>query len=447
MIILILTKHLKFMQEKTLQKGESITPTTNLLIYHIVCRHSSATVPLRLDVPTPIVLETQELIQSAAGSSIFKSATEAALSMVQAQVSKLAQEIRHGMVTWKPPEPVNLLLPRNRDEELVVFELCLAARFQSLYQTACEGAPCATANGGSASSLTTTGSVDAGSGTAGGGNPALGDGYGAATQDQTAMALCLALATAYRYLSIPTSAGTGGGIQGGLDNQDSSSAGSGAGYSFRNSLFARSFENLTASALGSGSGVGSGSIGGGLSAAGSNLWMKVGYFGARMKQKQHSGHLFGSRKSKHSQKNHNLHERAFERVADCWVCGRLLWGLAPQGLACNNCNLSVHVKCKSNIRETCTKEGRRSAVLSHNGASVLTPTITSTLTETTAPLANSAAVTRVQSTVVQPSSTEMLAHASNGERSITDNLNMHQCSLSEFAYFQGLRSLLVIDLP
>lgn len=56
-------------------------------------------------MPTPVVLETQELIQSGAGTAIFQSATEAALSLVQAQVSKLAQEIRHGKFsdTYSPP--------------------------------------------------------------------------------------------------------------------------------------------------------------------------------------------------------------------------------------------------------------------------------------------------------------------------------------------------------
>ncbi|TPP61640.1 Protein kinase c eta type [Fasciola gigantica] len=359
--------------------------------------------PLRVDVPTPVVLETQELIQSGAGNATFQSATEAALSMVQAQVSKLAQEIRHGMVTWKPPEPVNLLIRRSRDEELAVFELCMTPRFQALYQTACDGSTNVGTNGSSVSF--TVGSTD---GVGATGN--MGDGPGTLPQDQTALALCLALATAYRYLSVASVTG-----QCASDSQETSSGGSGVGHSIRNSLFARSFENLTASALGSGTGIGSGtgSIGGGLSTAGSNLWTKMGYFGTKVKQKQHSGHLFGSRKVKHSLKNHNLHERAFERVTDCWACGRLLWGLAPQGLACNNCNLSVHTKCKSNIRETCTKEGRRSTMISQNGAPVVTPTIASTLTESTSPLANSAAVTRVQSTVVQPSSTEMVTQVSN----------------------------------
>lgn len=142
------------------------------------------------------------------------------------------------MVTWKPPEPVNLLIRRNRDEELAVFELCMTPRLQSLYQTACDGTTNVGTNGSSVTPV--MGSMD-GVGVSGG----MGDGPSATPQDQTALALCLALATAYRYLSVSNASGLGS------DAQETSSGGSGVGHSIRNSLFARyviRFSDFTLSA-------------------------------------------------------------------------------------------------------------------------------------------------------------------------------------------------------
>ncbi|CAH8447194.1 unnamed protein product [Dicrocoelium dendriticum] len=123
----------------------------------------------------------------------------------------------------------------------------------------------------------------------------------------------------------------------------------------------RSVENLTASATAIGVGNTTGSIGGGLTAAGNNLWTKLPHFCSKVKTKSH-GYLFGNRKVKYSHRNHSLTERPFERPVECGVCGQLLWGLSPQGLACNNCDLCVHSKCKLGIREACTKENRKSGI-------------------------------------------------------------------------------------
>ncbi|CAL8092974.1 unnamed protein product [Calicophoron daubneyi] len=292
--------------------------------------------PLRVDIPTPVVAATVDMMNTAAGMSTFKMAADAALSIVQAQVTKLAQEIRHGMDTWKPPESINILVQRTREEELAIFELCLTGRLQSLYQQA-------TAGSGDSSIFTFSDSPSAAANLSG-------ITYG----EQAAQALCLALVTAYRYFSTP-------GV-GGISCSESMDTASVTGHSIRNTLFARSFENLSGSQLGVGIGNATGSIGGSLSSTGSNMWTKLPSFCTRFKQKSHS-HLFGSRKLKYSQKNHSLQERAFEQVTECSICGHLLWGLAPQGLACNNCDLSVHSKCKSSIRDTCTKEGRRSTLL------------------------------------------------------------------------------------
>ncbi|KAF5403276.1 hypothetical protein PHET_03431 [Paragonimus heterotremus] len=297
--------------------------------------------PLRLDIPTPIVRTTLERIQVGAGVNTFKEAADAALNIVQSQLSKLAQEIRYGMDTWKPPQTVNLLIPRTREEELAIFELCLTPRLLAQQQQI------TSANSASSESLATQSDK----------LPLTSSGSLFAPED-LAVALSISLATAFQYFSVPGLASN--------TSPDLVETLSSAGSSFRSSLFARSVENLTASGVANVTG----SVAGGLSVAGSGLWNKLQHFCAKLKQKSH-GNPFSTRKVKY--KGHTVHERAFEQLVDCWVCGQLLWGLAPQGLACSNCDLSVHNKCKVNIRETCTKDGRKSglwnvtALLNTNG--------------------------------------------------------------------------------
>ncbi|KAF8571577.1 hypothetical protein P879_00731 [Paragonimus westermani] len=297
--------------------------------------------PLRLDIPTPIVRTTLERIQAGAGVSTFKEAADAALNIVQSQLSKLAQEIRYGMDTWKPPQTVNLLIPRTREEELAIFELCLTPRLLALQQQITN------ANSTSGESLATQSDK----------LPVTSSGSLLAPED-LAQALSTSLATTFQYFSV---LGLGSNT-----SPDLVEALSSTGSSIRASLFARSVENLSASGVANVTG----SVAGGLSIAGSGLWNKLPHFCAKLKQKSH-GNPFSTRKVKY--KGHTVHERAFEQLVDCWVCGQLLWGLGPQGLACSNCDLSVHNKCKLNIRETCTKDGRKSglwnvtALLNTNG--------------------------------------------------------------------------------
>ncbi|KAA3678584.1 uncharacterized protein DEA37_0009952 [Paragonimus westermani] len=286
--------------------------------------------PLRLDIPTPIVRTTLERIQAGAGVSTFKEAADAALNIVQSQLSKLAQEIRYGMDTWKPPQTVNLLIPRTREEELAIFELCLTPRLLALQQQITNS------NYASGESLATQSDK----------LPLTSSGSFLASED-LAQALSTSLATTFQYFSV---LGLGSNT-----SPDLVEALSSAGSSIRASLFARSVENLSASGVANVTG----SVAGGLSIAGSGLWNKLPHFCAKLKQKSH-GNPFSTRKVKY--KGHTVHERAFEQLVDCWVCGQLLWGLGPQGLACSNCDLSVHNKCKLNIRETCTKDGRKSGL-------------------------------------------------------------------------------------
>lgn len=295
--------------------------------------------PLRLDLPSSITVNTLEKMQTNAGPLTFQAAADAAAGLVQPQVSKLAQEIRHGMDTWKPPECINLLLPRTREEELAVFELVLTPRLLSLYQQL-GGADLNLFDSPGCSSVPLL-------------EPYTPSVRSAASTEEVVQALLISLVTAYRYFSSQTTSGT---------TSPESIEGSGfIGSSARGSLFTRSVENLTSSTTFTGIGSTTGSVGGGLIAAGSSLWTKLPHFCSKAKTKSH-GYLFGNRKVKYSHKNHSLMERPFERLTECGVCGHLFWGPNPQGLACHNCDLCVHNKCKLGIREACSKESRKSGI-------------------------------------------------------------------------------------
>ncbi|CAH8440520.1 unnamed protein product [Schistosoma turkestanicum] len=278
--------------------------------------------PLRLDVRIPIVLKSFDFNEC---SKLFNSVDQQCLNQIQVQVSKLAEAINLGMDTWCLSEPIDFVLSRNKEEELACFESRLSSYLDALHQLftgSCTENQIAL----SICRLPTTSA--------------------SVTCEQIAQAITTCLVTAHRYYSMSH-----------LSSADYPETRD-SGHSIRHSLFARSFENLTSSALGNAVGLGSvsGSIGSGLSSAGSHLWTKLTPYCAKSKQKSHS---LLNRKTKWSHKGHSFYEYTYERVVNCGVCGLLLWGLNSQGFNCNNCDLFLHSKCKNGIRDHCSKEGRR----------------------------------------------------------------------------------------
>nr|CAH8820096.1 unnamed protein product [Trichobilharzia regenti] len=291
--------------------------------------------PLRLDIRTPISLKSFDFHEC---SKLFNTISQTCLNQIQTQVSKLAEAINLGMDTWCLSEPIDFLLFHNKEEEIACFESRLSGYLDSLYQLAI-GNCTENSVAYSICRLPTTTSSSSSS--------------LSVTSEQIAQAITSCLVTAHKYYSMPrlTSADY-------PETRDT-------GHSIRHSIFARSFENLTSSALGNAVGLGnvSGSIGTGLSSAGSNLWTKLTPYCAKAKQKSHS---LLNRKTKWSHKGHSFYEYSYERIAECGVCGFLLWGLNLQGFNCNNCDLFVHLKCKNGIRDQCSREGRRTGGVSVN---------------------------------------------------------------------------------
>ncbi|TNN10184.1 kinase c eta type [Schistosoma japonicum] len=285
--------------------------------------------PLRLDVQGPVLLKSFDFIEC---TKLFNSISQQCLNHIQTQLSKLSEAINLGMDTWCLSEPIDFVLFRNKDEELASFESRLSNYLEVLHQFAtgsCTDNPIAL----SVCRLPNTSAT--------------------VTSEQIAQAITACLVTAHRYYSMSHLSS--------VDYPETRDA----GHSIRQSLFARSFENLTSSALGNAVGLGSvsGSIGSGLSSTGSHLWTKLTSYCAKSKQKSHS---LLNRRTKWSHKGHSFYEYSYERIADCGICGFLLWGPNSQGFNCNNCDLFIHLKCKNGIRDHCSREGRKTGSVSTN---------------------------------------------------------------------------------
>lgn len=328
--------------------------------------------PLRFEVPQPTINQLLESIMSSTAPITFNAVASFCLPVIQAQVSKLAQDIRCGMDTWRPPFSIDLCVKRSPAEELSIFELCLNGYLANLNQfISSDSSESLTQN--SKSKLSEYFDLDF----------VYLNRHGFTSMNAIYQALSISLLTIYRYYSLSLYACSP------VIQQNNNAGGFGFGYSLKNNIFARSFENLSGSNLNHESNLlssktNTGSIGNELSLAGSALWIKPTYFCTKLKQKSHS-YGFTGRKNKYSIKGHTFQERALDRIAECWICGNLLWGLAPQGLLCNNCNIAVHLKCKSNLRETCSKELRKSfanSVLNTNQSQYTSNNMDSANTET-----------------------------------------------------------------
>ncbi|KAM7537615.1 hypothetical protein Aperf_G00000075578 [Anoplocephala perfoliata] len=378
----LVAKHYHWMQTHSKELAKDFLRV--LMEIYTTFLHERA--PLHVQLDTRVIQQMEDSVSTRDSATILDGCSVAVLPQIQALVDKLSKDIRHGLDTWKPPESFDLMATRSREEELSIYETIIGPRVGELQRIISGLNPVQLPASHSSSSASSTSFTTATSAIIG---------WLSATEAATetprehlALALCASLVSAYRYfaasISNTASTTTSSGSPPQLDiPTEDIPLGSAptcpntpapTQHSFRKSLFAKSIENLSAasSQTTGGAGLGSsnlsGSISANLASAGVTNWDKLASFNAKLKSKS-SNALFGSWKSKiieaaftqHSQKGHSLQERIFDRVAECTVCGGLIWGLAPQGLTCQACDVCVHHRCKSGLKETCTKEGKSSS--------------------------------------------------------------------------------------
>uniref|UniRef100_A0A0X3PTQ9 Phorbol-ester/DAG-type domain-containing protein n=1 Tax=Schistocephalus solidus TaxID=70667 RepID=A0A0X3PTQ9_SCHSO len=333
--------------------------------------------PLPVKVDPLIIQQMEETILSNSPAMVFDGCCDDVLPQIQFQLEKLNKDIRYGLDIWKPVENFDILIEHTPEEELGIFEGAITPCLLELERIIADGSAAAV------SVSTATNGKSSGTAIVDLRNPILPSSncatWVAATAKKTnyslkktALALKISLVTAYWYfkLSKCTSATDTLSTSGSIDEScivTSPSTPINLQPS-RKSYLARSIENLAAQATGGRSGASSlnshaftGSLSSSLPFVGTIKWHKMPCFNSKIKTKTPSAALFGRMKSTTSVKGHNLQERCFERIAECAVCEELLWGLAPQGLSCQNCDLCAHQKCKSNIKDNCQKDNKTKA--------------------------------------------------------------------------------------
>uniref|UniRef100_A0A5K3EZ07 Phorbol-ester/DAG-type domain-containing protein n=1 Tax=Mesocestoides corti TaxID=53468 RepID=A0A5K3EZ07_MESCO len=323
--------------------------------------------PLPVKVDSWIIQQMENSVLTKETATVFEGCCAAVLPQIQAQVDKLNKDILLGIDTWKPSENFDLTSVISREEELGIFESIISPRVNELQRIIAGLAPLQSPqqnpnqfsvsfNAPTASTVvtwlsSTSNATDL-------------------PKDQIAAALCYSLVSAYRYFAAgcsPSQPETPADDIGLGSVPICPSTPAPPQHSFKRTLFAKSIENLSAASTQSagGSGLGSSTLSGSMSNSLATLgvinWEKLPTFNAKLKSKS-SSVIFGSWKTRHSQKGHSLQDRIFDRTAECVVCGGLLWGLAPQGLACQGCDINVHYKCKSGLKEPCTKDTKSSSI-------------------------------------------------------------------------------------
>ncbi|KAL5110789.1 hypothetical protein TcWFU_008386 [Taenia crassiceps] len=318
--------------------------------------------PLCVKVDTQSIQQMEGTISSSETATIFESCCTVVLPQIQVQVDKLNKDIRHGLDTWKPSSSFDLSSLRLDEEELSTYEMIMIPRVNELQRIIAGQALQTGSHLSATSSLITAASavVTWVSSTA------------IATEtprEQIASALCASLVSAYRYFAASTAFTASSPLQADTPTRDSAiglaptcpDTPALPQHSFRKNSFAKSIENLAAASTQISGGTSlsstslSGSMSSGLATISAINWDKLPSFNAKLKSRS-SNAMFGSRKTRHSQKGHSLQERIFERIAECAVCGGLVWGLAPQGLSCQACDVSVHHRCRAGLQESCAKD-------------------------------------------------------------------------------------------
>ncbi|CDS41890.1 protein kinase c eta type [Echinococcus multilocularis] len=366
----LVAKHYHWMQTHN-KEVEKDHPRVFMEIYTTFLHEKS---PLCIKVDSQFIRQAEDSISSGETMTVFESCCIAVLPQIQVQVDKLNKDIRHGLDTWKPSESLDLTVAHSYEEELSIYEMIMSPRVNELQRIATGQAPLQIGIHLSATSSLTNATSPV---VAWVSSTAMATGT---PREQIAAAVCASLVSAYRYFAASTTAtASSSPLQ-----SDAFTEGSVIGsaptcpntpippqHSFRKSIFAKSIENLAAvsTQVAGGTGLGStnlsGSMSSGLATIGAINWGKLPSFNAKLKSKS-SNVIFGSWKTKiieaaftqHSQKGHSLQEHIFDRITECAVCGGLIWGLAPQGLSCQVCDISVHHRCRAGLRESCAKDNR-----------------------------------------------------------------------------------------
>ncbi|VDK69292.1 unnamed protein product [Dibothriocephalus latus] len=233
--------------------------------------HEKSPLPVKVD---PLIIQQMEetmLLNSPA--AVFNGCCEDVLPQIQSQLEKLNKDIRYGLDIWKPADDFDILMEHTPEEELAIFERAIAPCLLELDRIIADG---------SAATLSVSNGKAAGA--------AVADLRGPLTPSSNC-------ATSIENLAAQATGGRAGNT------------------------------NLTTHAY-------TGSLASGLAFVGTIKWHKLPCFNSKIKTKTPSAAIFGRMKSTTSVKGHNLQERCFERIAECAVCGELLWGLAPQGYSC-----------------------------------------------------------------------------------------------------------------
>ncbi|KAL7064723.1 hypothetical protein AAHC03_05555 [Spirometra sp. Aus1] len=333
--------------------------------------------PLPVKVDPLIIQQMEETISSNSPATVFDRCCDYVLPQIQSQLERLNKDIRYGLDIWKPADNFDILMEHTSEEELGIFEGAIAPCLLELDRIIADGSAAAVSVSSATNGRPTgTAVADLRSPLMPSSNCAT---WVAATAKRTnyslkktALALKISLVTAYWYfkLSKCTSATDLLSTSGSIDESSSVTSPTTpiSLHSSRKSYLARSIENLAAQATGGRAGASnlnshafSGSLSSGLPFVGTIKWQKLPCFNSKIKSKTPSAAIFGRMKSTNSIKGHNLQERSFERIAECAVCEELLWGLAPQGFSCQNCDLCVHQKCKSSIKDNCSKDNKMRA--------------------------------------------------------------------------------------
>ncbi|BHF65925.1 hypothetical protein SprV_0200893900 [Sparganum proliferum] len=333
--------------------------------------------PLPVKVDPLIIQQMEETISSNSSATVFDRCCDYVLPQIQSQLERLNKDIRYGLDIWRPADNFDILMEHTPEEELGIFEGAIAPCLLELDRIIADGSAAAVSISAVTNGRATgTPIADLRSPLTPSSNCAT---WVAATAKRTnyslkktALALKISLVTAYWYfkLSKCTSGTDILSTSGSIDESGSVTSPTTpiSLHSSRKSYLARSIENLAAQATGGRAGASnlnshalSGSLSSGLPLVGTIKWQKLPCFNSKIKSKTPSAAIFGRMKSTNSIKGHNLQERCFERIAECAVCEELLWGLAPQGFSCQNCDLCVHQKCKSSIKDNCPKDNKMRA--------------------------------------------------------------------------------------
>ena len=54
---------------------------------------------------------------------------------------------------------------------------------------------------------------------------------------------------------------------------------------------------------------------------------------------------------------HDFKKAKFLMPTECNICKKSIWGISAHGYACKQCKYYCHIKCKSKVPPSCTRDG------------------------------------------------------------------------------------------